>query len=95
MTTEERINQVIAEKINPQLGIHDGSAALTSFEDDIAYVKFLGACASCMTASDTFESVVKAEILANVPEVKDVILDDSVSQDLIDMARRILNGEFR
>ena len=29
-----------------------------------------------------------------IPEVKDVILDTSVSEDLIDMAKKILRGEM-
>ena len=43
----------------------------------------------------TIESVIKAEVMANVEGVKDVILDTSLSEDLLDMARRILRGEER
>jgi hypothetical protein len=32
--------------------------------------------------------------MSELPEVKDVVLDTSVSQDLIDMAKKILNKEI-
>ena len=78
--------------INVQLALHGGSASLTAFEDGVAWVKFHGACASCMSSSDTLEVVVKEAILQKLPEVKDVQLDMTVSEDLLDMARKILSG---
>ena len=37
------------------------------------------------------ESVVKEIVLENCPEVKDVVIDKSISDDLLDMARRMLD----
>jgi hypothetical protein len=33
--------------------------------------------------------------MEEIPEVKDVVLDTSVSEDLIDMAKKILRGEMK
>ena len=33
--------------------------------------------------------------MGGCPEVKDVVLDTSVSEDLLDMARKIFNGEIK
>lgn len=93
--TEREIQRIIDEVVNVQLDLHGGSAQLTHYEDGVAWVKFLGACAGCMSASDTLETVVKAAIMDELPEVKDVQLDLSVSQDLLDFARKILDGEVR
>ena len=90
----EKVQKILDEKINVQLAMHNGSAELTDITDGIAKVKFLGACASCMASADTFESVVKATIMEEIPAIKDVVIDDTVSQDLLDMARRILNKEI-
>lgn len=90
--TEKEIQKIIDEVINVQLVLHGGSASLTAFEDGVAWVKFHGACASCMSSSDTLEVVVKEAILQKLPEVKDVQLDMTVSEDLLDMARKILSG---
>ena len=92
---EEKIQKIIDEVVNVQLNMHGGSATLTKYEDGVAWVKFLGACASCMSSSDTLELVVKESIMQALPEVKDVVLDNTVSEDLLDMARKILNGEVR
>jgi hypothetical protein len=37
--------------------------------------------------------VVRDIVMSIVPEVKDVVLDTSVSQDLMDFAKKILNKE--
>ncbi len=95
MNTEEKIQQIIDEVINGQLELHGGSAKLNRFADGVAWIKFLGACSSCMSASDTLETVVKAEIMERLPEVRDVQLDTSVSEDLLDFARKILNGQVQ
>ena len=95
MTIEEKIQKIINEAVNVQLELHGGSAELTSFADGIAWVKFHGACARCASSSETLEMVVKESIQKALPEVKDVRLDDSVSEDLLDMARKILSGQLR
>ena len=66
--TEKEIQKIIDEVINVQLALHGGSASLTAFEDGVAWVKFHGACASCMSSSDTLEVVVKEAILQKLPE---------------------------
>lgn len=91
---EEKIQEILDEVINVQLNLHGGSATLTGFDDGVARVKFLGACASCMSSQDTLELVVKESIMSRIPEVKDVVLDTTVSEDLLEMARKILNKEI-
>ena len=90
---EEKIKKVLVERVNPILADHYGGATLSKLEDGIAYVRLTGACASCPSAQETIENVIKAEVMANVEGVKDVILDTSLSDELLDMARRILRGE--
>ncbi len=95
MTMEEKIQKIIDEAVNVQLQLHGGSASLTAYEDGIAWVKFHGACAGCMSSSETLEMVVKEAIMKALPEVKDVRLDDTVSEDLMDFARKILGGQLK
>lgn len=90
---EEKIKKVLIEKVNPLLESHYGGAVLVSFENNIAKVRLTGACRTCPSAQFTIEDVVKEIILNELPEVEDVILDTSVSEDLIQMARKILNNE--
>ena len=90
---EEKIRKVLTEKVDPLLASHFGGVVLTAFEDGIAYVKLTGSCSTCPSAQYTIEDVVKEIVLGEIPEVTDVVLDTSVSEDLLDMARKILNKD--
>lgn len=93
MDVKEKIQKILDDDINVKLILHGGGASLTSFEDGIAKIKFTGACAACMSQTDTFDDVVKTALINGVPEVKDVMVDDNVSDELLDFARQILAGK--
>jgi Fe-S cluster biogenesis protein NfuA len=95
MSMNEKISKVLSEKVNPVLASHFGGIKLTKFENGIAYVKMTGECSTCPSAQFTIEDVVKGIIMQEVPEVKDIVLDMSVDEELLDMARKILNKEKR
>ena len=90
---EEQIRKVLEEKVDPILSEHFGGAQLTRLDDGVAYVKLTGACAGCPSAQDTLENVVKDFVMGAVPDLKDVVLDTSVSEELLDMAKKILRKE--
>lgn len=90
---EERIKQLLEEKVNPLLARHYGGAELTALENNVAKVRMIGACGSCPSAQYTIEDVVKQILMEALPELEDVVLDTSVSDDLIDMAKKILRKE--
>ena len=87
---EDQIRKVLKEKVDPVLAAHYGGAVLTGYEDGIVYVKLTGACASCPSSQSTIEDVVKTIVMENIQGLKDVVLDTSISEDLLDMARKIL-----
>ena len=91
---EKKIQQVIEEKVNPLLASHFGGAALTGLENNVAKIRMTGACGSCPSAQYTLEDVIKNILMEAIPELEDVVLDTSVSDDLIDMAKKILNKEI-
>ena len=90
---EEKIRKIIEEQINPVLGEHSGGAVLTDFTDGVVTVRLTGACSSCPSAQMTTEDVVKEVLMEEFPEIVDVKLDTSVSDELIDMARKLMRGE--
>ena len=91
---EEAVRKVLREQVDPVLQEHFGGSQLTKIEDGVAYVKLTGACAGCPSAQETLEEVVKDFVMGGVPEIRDVVLDTSVSEDLLDMARKILHHEI-
>lgn len=91
---EKEIEEILEKKVNPILAEHYGGAVLSKFEEGIAWVKLTGSCGSCPSAQMTVEDVVKRIITEECSDVKDVILDTSVSDDLLEMAKKILNKEI-
>ena len=87
----ERIEQVINEDVRPQLNTHNGDIYVERFEDGILYIKLLGQCSGCPSAIITTEDIVKKQIMDKIPEVKDVVLNVQVSDELLDMAKMILS----
>ncbi len=86
----EKIIIALKDKVDPILEQHHGGAILTSYEDGVAWVKLTGACASCPSAQGTMEDIVKSILMEEISEIKDVKLDNSVSEDLLEMARKLL-----
>ena len=62
-TLREKIQKILEETVNLQLAAHNGSASLSDFADGVAWVRFNGACANCMSASETLEDVVKLSLI--------------------------------
>ncbi|MGI6722717.1 MAG: NifU family protein [Anaerovoracaceae bacterium] len=90
---EEKITEVLKEKVDPILAEHYGGAMLTEFKDGVAYVRLTGACAQCPSAQSTIENVVNEVLTTEVKDVKRAELDTSVSEETMDMVKKILNHE--
>jgi Fe-S cluster biogenesis protein NfuA len=91
---ENKIKEVLEQKVNPVLAEHYGGAVLSKLEDNVVWVKLTGACCSCPSAQMTIEDVVKQIVMEECKEIEDVRLDNSVSEDILDMARKLLNKEL-
>ena len=87
----QRIHEVLREKVSPKLLEHNGDIQVESFEDGILKFRLTGACSGCPSAGITTETIIKEEIQAAIPEVRDVILLSGVSDELIAEAKRILS----
>jgi Fe-S cluster biogenesis protein NfuA len=85
------IKNLIHEKIRPQLKEHFGDIDFVSYKDNIVRIRFEGACKGCPSASTTLESVVKKTLQMEIDAIDDVIAVNEVSDDLMAMAKAILN----
>lgn len=93
MTTLNQIESILEKEIRPALRAHGGNIRIQRYQDGILTVKLLGQCSECPSAMETAESLVGAVVMQALPDVKQVILDDSVDQELLDFARKLLNHE--
>ncbi len=75
MNTEERIKEIL-DKIRPFLINDGGNIEFVKYEDNIVYVRFIGACAMCGIIDVTLKEGVEAAIVAEIPEVKGVVRVD-------------------
>lgn len=69
---EEKINDII-NKLRPFLINDGGNIEFVKYEDNIVYIKMMGACANCQMLDFTLKDGIAAAITNEIPEVKDVI----------------------
>ena len=86
----ERIEKVLTEKIRPQLALHGGNSQSVSCEDGVYRFRLLGQCAACPSAYVTTETLIREELLQAFPELKDVVLEQGVSDELIAQAKALM-----
>jgi len=91
----KKIEKTLDLYVRPQLSEHYGNLEVLSFQDGTLEVKLLGQCSNCPSSKYTVEHVVEQELKKYVPEVKNVVLIDGVSNELLNFAREILSHENR
>ncbi len=90
----KQIRQVADEKIRPALQAHGGDMRVTDFKDGIVYFDFLGACAGCPSNRFTMEDLVLGQ-LQQIPGVTGAEMRETVSEELLDFARQLLNKDHK
>lgn len=70
--TEQKIQEII-DKLRPFLINDGGNIEFVKFEDNIVYIKMMGACANCQMLDITLREGIAAAIMNEIPEVEDVI----------------------
>ncbi len=72
----ERIISII-DKIRPFLISDGGNLEFVKYEDNIVYVRMMGACADCAMIDLTLKDGIEEFITSEIPEVKEVVNIDS------------------
>jgi Fe/S biogenesis protein NfuA len=70
---EDKVRQLLDQQINPALASHGGFASLVKVEGSIAHVTMGGGCQGCAVSAMTLRDGIQAAILANIPEVTEVV----------------------
>ena len=76
MTNEETITKIISliDKMRPYLISDGGNIEFVKYEDNIVYIKLLGACENCSMIDITLKEGIEEMIITEIPEVKEVKL---------------------
>jgi Fe/S biogenesis protein NfuA len=69
----DKVQQLLAEAINPGLAAHGGFASLVGVEDDKVFLTMGGGCQGCSLSAATMVQGITSTILEQIPEVADVI----------------------
>jgi Fe-S cluster biogenesis protein NfuA len=88
----ESIERVLDERVRPVLREHEGGIQVVSFENGVLKVKMQGSCNNCPSAVFDVERLVAAEVQAAIPEVERVTLAVGVSDELLEMARKLMKN---
>lgn len=70
--TEKKIREIL-DKLRPFLISDGGDIEFIKYENNIAYIKLLGACVDCQMIDITLKDGIAAAIMNEIPEVIDVI----------------------
>ncbi len=70
--TIKKINEVI-DKLRPFLINDGGNIEFVKYEDNIVYIKMMGACSNCYMLDVTLKDGIEEAIKEEVPEVIGVI----------------------
>lgn len=80
MEQEEKIINII-ESLRPYLINDGGDIEFVKYEDNIVYVRLMGACAHCHMIDVTLKDGIEAAIQEEVPEVVEVVNLLSIDMD--------------
>lgn len=72
MKDEEKIIEII-NKLKPYLISDGGNIEFIKYEDNIVYIRMMGACANCSMLDVTLKEGIEAAIQSEVSSVKGVI----------------------
>lgn len=84
MKEEEKIKEII-DKLRPFLISDGGDIEFIKYEDQIVYIRMLGACVNCQMIDFTLKDGIEAAIQEELPEVLEVVNIGSYDLDMDDM----------
>ena len=74
MKNDEIVNKILVliEKLKPFLISDGGNLEFVKYEDNIVYVRLMGACKDCEMMDVTLKEGIEEIIINEIPEVKEV-----------------------
>lgn len=81
MSTCSEIDRVLDGEVRPVLAAHGGDISWYDFQDGEFRFRFSGRCARCPSAWITAEKVVTTTLMAHLPQVQRVIMEQGESPE--------------
>lgn len=92
MELAARVERILEEQVRPQLALHQGGIELVdcNASSGVLRVRLTGQCAGCPSAALTTQQLVAEQICNAVEEIREVVLVNGVSDELLQEARELL-----
>ena len=90
----KQIEKVLEEKVRPSLLAHEGNVQIVEYQEGVLKIRLTGQCSGCPSAQLTTEELIGKTIMGELPEVKDVVLVNEVSPELLDFAKKLLKHQI-
>jgi Fe-S cluster biogenesis protein NfuA len=65
--------EMVLDQLRPMIKGHGGDIEFVTFQDDIVYVKFHGACIGCPISTMTLKLGIEEALQEKIPHIKEVI----------------------
>ena len=91
----EKVEKVLNEKVRPQLELHNGDLDVLDIEDGVVRIRLFGGnVLGCPSAYLTIEQLIFGELTVAIPEIRQVIVVQDVSDELWEEARAVMQGKY-
>ncbi len=72
-TLEEKVSQLLSQRINPSLAAHGGYTELVRVDGTVVYLTMGGGCQGCAMSAATLREGISVMVAQAIPEVSDVV----------------------
>ena len=86
----ERLEYVLDKAIRPILAAHGGTIQILGWEDGNLYVALEGRCSGCPAADFSTRQWIQEILVEQFPEIRQVVLEQTIHDDLLSQARNLL-----
>ncbi len=63
----------LLDRIRPYLNSEGGNIEFVKYEDNIVYVRMMGACKDCAMIDYTLKDGIEEMLISEIPEIKEVV----------------------
>lgn len=91
---ERRISDILKIRVLPAMREYLSGIELEEFRDGVATIHLTGTCSGCPSAQAAINELLRTTLLAEVAEVKEVVLDAPEGEAMYEFARKVLNKEI-
>lgn len=90
----QEIEKILENQVRPALLKDGGNIEILQYDDEtkLLRLRLMGQCSTCPQATNTGDHIVKATLKKALPEIKDIIVESGLSEEMLNLAKKYLGG---